>query len=396
MTCLFRFLFLNLDFLILNRIILVPIIGILYILWYTKLKGSDYMGFYISSVDNKQHINLSDFAYNTLEEDIYNFYSPGIKGSFAGFLNQIFSSYHERSNASISIRLEQLKKEYLETLKLDKKTSLNIDSRNEVIARLLEVNKRRLLSDALSYTKGNPVKFRINNDNALILNESNEDSYYEGSLGNYFKAVLEDYTRQPVFERELIFFSSFVNQIELAIKLQCELKVTIESGKNYFIKPFKIVIDHSSTFNYLIGYSYQEKESIQTTIRISSFRLSRIKHLRLYRSRSGFISESDKKALSNVLNSKGPQFLSYNDIDIVVFLTSEGIKKYNNQINLRPRYQKIEGSYYYFNCSESQILYYFFKFGKDALIISPVNLQSRFKRAYKKAYDDYEELELSN
>ena len=47
------------------------------------------MGFYINELDVnvKQHVNLSNYAWSVIDEDIINFNNSMDKSSFSGFLN---------------------------------------------------------------------------------------------------------------------------------------------------------------------------------------------------------------------------------------------------------------------------------------------------------------------
>ena len=53
------------------------------------------MGFYINELDVnvKQHVNLSNYAWSVIDEDIINFNNSMDKSSFSGFLNTIFKNF---------------------------------------------------------------------------------------------------------------------------------------------------------------------------------------------------------------------------------------------------------------------------------------------------------------
>ena len=54
-------------------------------------------------------------------------------------------------------------------------------------------------------------------------------------------------------------------------------------------------------------------------------------------------------------------------------------------------YEVNVGSEYVFYCTQQQAEYYFFKFGKDAEILEPATLRSRFQKLYLEAAGKYQE-----
>ena len=84
---------------------------------------------------------------------------------------------------------------------------------------------------------------------------------------------------------------------------------------------------------------------------------------------------------------------SGSDEQILVRLTEDGVRKYQSQIYLRPSCSRAitgEGDYSFF-CTPRQAEYYFFKFGKDAEILSPPGLRERFLSLYADALKTYRE-----
>jgi hypothetical protein len=350
----------------------------------------DFMGFMINSIDQKQHLNLSDQAWVSIDDDIFNFFHDETQRNLSGFLNTIIKNFYEISVASISYEVDRLS-DQLEQVFLDQKLqTYDKQTKKAFMHQMISVLEKELLSQVQSYPKGEGRKFRINNENLELLEDSIEDVYYQGSLGLYLKAMFEEYARKPYFEREKIYFKDYVYIIERAIEKSTLLKITLENNRKFYVSPYQLVMDKSATFNYLVGYSIPVGEEKSKIERMSSFRLSRIIDMKQIRSKSGKITLEQQKKLETELNLKGPQFLSSDSIEIKVKLTKKGIEKYRSQINLRPNYTHIEdGDIYVFHCTEVQIQYYFFKFGKDAVILSPLSLKERFKRYYESSLSNY-------
>ena len=363
----------------------------------------------------KQHLNLSESAWQVVYDDIHNFYPNEEQESFSGFLNRVFKNFYQAAEATISLRflekVEELEKLYSsnEFKSLDKKTiAMFID-------KYTHVYESELKEKALSYENGHGEKFRINKDNLDILRESLEGNYYEGTIGLYLKAIFEEYAQKPAYIREQIFFLDTVNQINLAISKQRKLKLIlnqkvsvkgdIKYTQRYYVSPYKIVQDKTSQFNYLVGYS-EKINDIEVTdangkIKKSSevgektvccFRISRINQIGLMSSMGAKISEEHKKELNEELVKRTPMYMSSNPIDIKVRFTDKGLELLKRQIYMRPQFydvDKTDKHIYIFHCTEIQLTNYLWKFGWDAYVMEPNNLSMKFKIRYERALKSY-------
>ncbi|WP_456297519.1 hypothetical protein [Catonella morbi] len=102
------------------------------------------------------------------------------------------------------------------------------------------------------------------------------------------------------------------------------------------------------------------------------------------------LTKSDIENIEKEIRNKGVQFMRGESHEIKIRLNEEGQKLYNRILHLRPKYVRIEEkNIYVFDCSLKQIEYYFFKFGKEAEIISPPQLREKFKNDHLEAYEVY-------
>lgn len=86
-------------------------------------------------------------------------------------------------------------------------------------------------------------KFRINKHNIEILSNVEESNNYDGILGQYLKAIYEEYAQKPNYIREQIFFADNLEEINKGIKEQKNLKFfyqKINHLKSCHIKLFKV------------------------------------------------------------------------------------------------------------------------------------------------------------
>jgi hypothetical protein len=341
--------------------------------------------------NQKQHINLSFSAWNIIENDIQCFYENSTENNLSNFLNRIFANYHEQSPATITNQLNEKRKFYLLSLKPKVKDPELLTKFEKFIDIFLENTEKELTDKLLNYPKGAGKKFRLTNDNYRYLKdfsvESKENQIFQRP-GKYLKAIYETYAELPYVEREKIFYSETIEKISDAVEMGKIISVVLNNNKTIFLKPYKLTIDHLSNFNYLVGLTVPEitqyKHDQCTTLRIS-----RIKSISISREHAN-ITNIQMKAIEEQLTIKGVQFLVDETTEIFIKLSNIGIWKYNTQFNLRPQYVRIEPeNIYVFNCTERQIEYYFFKFGKDATIITPKTLRHKFHSMYQEAEKNY-------
>lgn len=350
-------------------------------------------GNYLKNEIHKQHINLSYSTWDTIENDIQSFYEKNSsKANISNFLNRIFKYYREESLAAVTNRLNEKRDFYLQTLKPKLSETTKLINVDEIIDALIESKENELKEKLLNYPKGEGRKFRITNENydfLIELPESSKECIIFKKPGKYLKAIFETYAELPYIEREKIFFSEIIDKINDAIEMRKILRITHNNNKVVIIKPYKLLIDRLSNFNYLAGLVPVAETGDKICEKCVSFRISRINDIsRTYKNFN--MEEHIKKEFEKQIQKKGVQFLVDDLTEIHVKLSNSGIWKYNTQLNLRPDYIRIENdNIYVFNCTERQIEYYFFKFGRDAIILTPSTLRNKFHHMYSDAEKIY-------
>ena len=365
------------------------------------------MGFYINELDVnvKQHVNLSNYAWSVIDEDIINFNNSMDKSSFSGFLNTIFKNFYQKSDASISLRNIELLEKLNSLYNLDKKNQKDKLLTNSFITTLINFNSDNLIKRVKSYPKDEGRKFRLNKDSVEILRESIEVNNYTNSIGLYLKAIYEDYALKPTYIRERIYYKDFIDLIENSINLKKKLKVTLIDKLNnsdeivnrkFYISPYKIKQDKNNMFNYLVCYSEEILDSGEVLDKkLTSFRISRFKKMDIMSSMNSFISKDNIKRIEDALLNNDVQYLVSDLIDIKIKFTNKGLESFNRQIYMRPNnFEIVDNNTILFKCSEVQAINYFFKFGKNIEILEPKSLRDKFIYRYSKALDIYKEGEL--
>lgn len=337
--------------------------------------------------DNKQRINLSSFALDVINDDMTVFNNP----KKTNFINRIIVNYCFDADASIHFALEKEKQRLTTAL-----SSLNEKEKNLALTDLLRCKEKELVNRAKSYESGECCSFRLWQEVVDFLtepaSECEEYRYYK-KIGQYLKAIIEEYCAKPFAERELIYFADKVNVIETAVREKRKISVVTAGGDCYTVSPYGIFRDDKSLYNYLVGYSV--KYGSDEPMRPMSMRISAGNEFKLCSKRQTFsLNACEKNNLKALLKKRGVQYMVGEEEIIRVVLTETGVGFYNRQLYLRPTVTEIQnGNEYIFNCTPFQAEAYFVKFGKEAYVKEPESLREKMKNKYLDAYNSYREKE---
>lgn len=348
---------------------------------------------------SKHHLNLSEYASLVIFDDIKNFTQYNEKESQGGFLNQVFTNYYEKADASIDLRCEEKSEELNKIFSSNEFKDIDKKIIKTLIKKQIDIYKQELITKANSYPRGNKQfqrKIGINKKNTDILKDDPEANYYN-SLGAYLKAIFEEYTLLPEYKREEIFFYDSIEKIQKAIEKGKRLKITTKN-KAYYVYPYKILPNKIKTYNYLICYSEEVKKEDEFNIESSKkpvgYRISKIQSIQVQSSHGAHISEENKKELNELITERGVDYMASEAVDIVVKFNDRGLESFKNQIYMRPNDYTIsaeDNHIYTFKCTELQARNYFFKFGSQVEILSPITLRNIFIKKYRSALYNYKE-----
>lgn len=343
------------------------------------------MGFELN-FDLKQHINLSTECWNCLYSDIRSFSTTSRPLKMNGLLNLIIANYWQDADASISLRLQDMRDRLEKTL----------PAKSDAIKQLLAVEEKRLIERNSYSHKGTGKQFLINKEQKDILEDSLDEKYYDGKAGKYLHALFEEYAKLPYYKRERIVFDKTVKEIESAIRNKYILKVKTDK-LNFEVRPYKLIKDTDNTYNYLVGYSVIPSDSASKPA-IASFRLSRISHItKMFNSRAE-LSYMEEEEIDNAIKERGVAYLVGKPACIKVKLSPVGVNLYSVILQGRPSFVKTAASpddngwtEYEFYCTERQAMNYFTRLGKHAVIIEPITLKEDMINSFKDALRNYEE-----
>lgn len=342
---------------------------------------------YLTNELRKQHLNLSSYAWFIIENDILNFCLPSEKSEISHFINKVYKNYNELLLFPTNINETLCQKYNFYKSSIIKNTNSSTDIAEITAKNMVSKDIEHIQARISHYSKGEGKKIYLHLETVNSLCSISENNYIEKLFkkpGKYLKSIFEEYCILPYIEREKIYFYDYILAIEDSIRLNYALSI-LTNNTEYEIIPYKIVTDTFNTYHYLAGYIYGKDKNIHPV----SFRISRISNIKIIRTHKKLTSVQEKE-LSDMIIKRGAQFLVKDLAIIKIKFTEAGIKKYNSQLYLRPKYKEILGNnIYIFEITEFQAESYFFKFGKDAEILSPDNIRNNFIQKYREALNIY-------
>ena len=333
----------------------------------------------------RQHLNLSNIAYDIVEHDKNELLE---KPSDRQILNHIFTMYCDYAEANISNACDA----YQEKLEEQLKEFPSGEEKDKMIALLRDAHRQELIHTVNSYPFEHAFKFQLTQENyEYISSWKDSEEAYDSIPGRFIKAVIEGYARKPYVEREKIVFRKLIEQVETCISTKRALIITMKDRKRHEVRPYGICTDKGYNYNYLVGLS--KEVNSKEDERIATFLISNISAYKSS-SRSGRLTEAQKKEIADKILAVGVQFLVNNPETIAVRLTDKGKRMYERQAHLRPAYQKRcdnhDGTWTYeFDCTARQVRYFFFKYGADAEVLYPAYLRDSFRKQYEDALAIY-------
>lgn len=353
------------------------------------------MGFNYMNEEQKIRVSLSQRAYNIMQEDMSIF---GTKSS-ANYINIILENFKDDSMATLTSYLEHIRNE----LEKDFNTA-NVDRKNieTLIEHVYSQRKDETINRLTEYMKEKAFSklYRINNRNTdYLMNDCEENEFYNERPGLYIKCILEEYSRLPFIERERIYRKDVFNAVELAISNNQAMKeVVYHRGerKVLTVYPYKIMPDTMNTQLFLACYTYEQGQSPKDK-KDASFSMARMAMPTLLK-QNAFISKEEQKKIEDDIEKLSINYLLGEESEIRVKLTQTGKITYRNYITSRPAKDELLSTEeeYVFHCSENQAYNYFYSFGENATIISPDSLRKRIIESHQNALKKYSSKESKN
>ena len=209
-------------------------------------------------------------------------------------------------------------------------------------------------------------------ENMLIRNES---------LSSFYRRLLSAYAKRTKNEREKIIHKENYGLLTEALEKGVQAYVTLDSGQTYqAASVYAVASAKDELYNYALLYSEKKNRTV---------RLAKIRSVTLLGTR-GEIPEENRGMFARQVEN-GAQYPIYatDNEPIRVQLSEKGRKLFEKIYLYRPTPVSIEGDIYTFRCSANQILYYFERFGEEALILTPKKLGIFMRNYYYFALKKY-------
>ena len=341
------------------------------------------------NTENKLRIPLSAYAAQIIDNDCLAFSQKKTT-----LINAVILNYYQNADCSISLRLRDFRAELKDCFP-EKKAN------EDIIERLVEGRAKKL---SAFYSQKKPAdmnwQITLNKKVKEFLTQDTytcEERYYGQRPGRYVRSIIEEYAQLPYYRREEIVYKELLDTINAGIKGHYILNLKNVKGSHISIRPYSIETDPLSMYHYLVGYSVPHTDLADESepkypAQVLSIRISRLVSAEIQFLQSGKISDQEARQIQRGLQQKSVQFVSGRSSTIKVRLTDAGIKKYEAQLHLRPNTigrDPADDHIYLFECTEAQILYYFFSFGKDVMVLEPQSLAEKFTADYKEALQQY-------
>ena len=310
----------------------------------------------------KQHVSISIYAYNIIHNDSLTFKS-GYNDS--GIINDLITSYQ---NNPFTLEEYPIVKDTYDKKELK-----------------IRLNKKE-------------------NDKTLPFNYLYEgDAWKKNSQitrqGEFIRRLIETYAHSTFFRREEIYYWRILKKIKEQIRQNAIISVSV-NGKSYTVKPYRLSNKQESSYNYLIGFSRENDTSPYIP---ASFRLSRIADTNTLYDENGdaltaILTPNEINTLDSAIRERGVEYLIGKTEEFEVLLSKRGKGMFDSMYHLRPTYIKNKNNptelpdgneIIKFNCTRRQIRDYFFRFGADAIILSPRELRDDFFNQYLAAEEAY-------
>lgn len=323
----------------------------------------------------KIKITLSKDVYDILIKDceLFEFYKKDRELNKNLFLTTLILNYYEEFSSSqreLTKNLKQVLTSYRTT---------DVAFAAEEILKLIhkkteDTDKKETVTVNLKPTKASEATLEYI-EAVLIVNQS---------ISSFYRQLLYAYTRLPRDKRELIIFKPVYTKLVESIRQDAMVFFTTnrsEKGKRASV--YSVESSKEELFNYVL----LDIDGLPAT-----YRLSRIKSVKLLKSpRTDF---TKLLPLFQRMCTYGPQYLitPKDAKPIKIKMTPQGEAAYEKIYLYRPKYSEKDGNIYTFECSYIQIIHYFSRFGKDAVLLEPAELKIKLKYFYKNGYESYKEI----
>ena len=321
----------------------------------------------------KIKISVPSSVAEVVKKDCFDFRIRKADGTanLNAFLNTLAVNYYEEFSAS-----EEALHDGLRTAIFGVPSSYREKTFDEILAVLAKKERAEYKGERSVSVSFKPTNASMNAifhiENALISDES---------VSSFYRRMLISYSKRTKDEREKILHKEVYVLLKKAVDKSQTACIEIESGSVIqSASVYAVAASRDELFNYVLLYDGKKSRTL---------RLSKVKRVVLLSGKAEVPMQNREMFDRQIALGAQYQIYSTDDTPIRVQLTEKGKELFERIYLYRPVPAKIEGDVYTFECSANQVLYYFERFGENALILSPKKLGAFMRNYYYYALKKY-------
>ena len=320
----------------------------------------------------KIKISVPDRIYEILRKDAKDFrvLKPSGEENLNAFINSLVVNFYEEFSANDE-RLRESIKGALSAIPEKYAKEAFSEVMNAITKREKEENFGKSVALSFKPTKSSE-SVTIYIENVLLKNEA---------ISSFYRRLFIAYSKKLKNEREKIIHKQNYELLINAIKKELQVCISLDNGHVYNdVSVYAIESAKDELFNYVLCFSDKKNRTL---------RLAKIKTVSILAKNATIPEES--QGMFNRQITCGAQYPIYSTDNepIRVQLSAKGRELFDKIYLYRPIPKEIDGDVYIFNCSANQVLYYFERFGSEALILSPKKLGIFMRNYYYFALKKY-------
>lgn len=328
-------------------------------------------------MEEKIKVSLSKNIVSLLKKDCedFKFTKPNGSPNMNQFINTLVVNYYEEFSAGEEKLHDNIKKALFSVPEAYKKTAF--EEIIKVIIKRTDTPIYAKQSATLSFKPTKSSERAICYIETIILKSE--------SISSFYRRMFTSYSQKTKNEREKIIFKDTYELLCKAVEKNVQACIALKTDGRIFedVSIYSVSSAKDELFNYVLCYSRKNNHTL---------RLASIKDVYLLPHKAN-IPATNAELFKRQIEC-GAQYPIYpsDDSPIKVELTEKGKELFKKIYLYRPTPVSIDGNIYTFNCSANQLLYYFERFGENALILSPKRIGIFMRNYYHYALKKYRTL----
>ena len=320
----------------------------------------------------KIKISVPKRTYELLRKDAKDFriLKPSGEENLNAFINSLVINFYEEFSADDESLRESIKGALSAIPEKYAKEAFS-EVMNAITKREKEENLGKSVALSFKPTKvSGPVTVYI--ENVLLKNEA---------ISSFYRRLFIAYSKKLKNEREKIIHKQNYALLASALKKGLQVCISLDNGHIYNnVSVYAIEAAKDELFNYVLCFGDKKNRTL---------RLAKIKTVSLLAKNADIPEESQSMFARQIAAGAQYPIYSTDNEPIKVQLSAKGRELFDKIYLYRPIPMEIDGDIYIFNCSANQVLYYFERFGSEALILSPKKLGIFMRNYYYFALKKY-------